>query len=78
MAKATAAKCFGKVLRKERQMKGLSQEALAEKAQIHPTHVGLIERGLRNPSLNVAASLASALGLSLSEMAARAERIKGL
>jgi len=33
-------------------------ELLAEKADIHPTHVGLIERSLRNPSLNVAQAIA--------------------
>lgn len=54
MAKLTLAQSFGKALQKQRKVKGISQEALAEKAQVHPTHIGLIERGLRNPSLNVA------------------------
>ena len=40
MAKRTLAQPFGKALRKHREAKGLSQEALAEKAQIHPMHIG--------------------------------------
>ena len=45
---------FGVVIQRHRKAKGLSQEALAERADIHHTHVGLIERGERNASLNVA------------------------
>jgi transcriptional regulator with XRE-family HTH domain len=48
---------------------------LAEKASIHPTHVGLIERSLRNPSLKVAKKIADALELSLAKMVAEAEQI---
>jgi transcriptional regulator with XRE-family HTH domain len=76
MAKPTVALSFGKVLQKQRKAKGFSQEALAEKAQVHPTYIGLVERGLRNPSLNVAASLAKALGFSLSEMISQAEKLQ--
>jgi transcriptional regulator with XRE-family HTH domain len=67
---------FAKVLKKHRQAKGMSQELLAERADIHPTHVGLIERSLRNPSLNVAKSIAGALGQSLTEMIAEAEELQ--
>ena len=76
MARSTFAQSFGKVLQKQRKAKELSQEALAEKAQVHPTHIGLIERGLRNPSLNVAGALANALGLSLSDLIAQAEKLQ--
>ena len=53
----------------------MSQEKLAEKADIHPTHVGLIERALRNPSLNVAKALANGLGVTLAEMITEAEQL---
>ena len=69
------ASAFGVVLKRHRLAKKFSQEALSEKAGLHPTHVSLIERFQRNPSINVAASLAKALGLTLSEMIAEAERI---
>lgn len=73
MRNVKMAKCFGIVLRKHRLALKLSQETLSEKADIHPTHVSFIERFERNPSLNVAASLAKALGLTLTEMIAEAE-----
>ena len=76
MQKVEMANAFGVVLKRHRRAKKLSQEALSEKAGLHPTHVSLIERFQRNPSLNVAASLAKALGLALSEMIAEAERLK--
>jgi len=55
----------------------LSQEQLAEEADIHPTYVGLVERGLRNPSLAVAERLASALGVKLSELVRETEQRGG-
>jgi transcriptional regulator with XRE-family HTH domain len=66
---------FAAVLRKRRAAKGMSQELLAEKANIHPTHVGLIERSRRNPSLKVCKAIADALGLPLAQLVAEAERI---
>jgi transcriptional regulator with XRE-family HTH domain len=46
-------------LRKER---GLNQDVLAEQVGLAPTYVGQIERGLRNPTLDVVERLAEALG----------------
>ncbi len=74
MVDRTISLAFGAVVRKHRTAKGLSQEALAEKANIHHTHVGLIERGQRNASLDVAHRVARALGLSLSALIAEAEK----
>jgi transcriptional regulator with XRE-family HTH domain len=67
---------FGAVVRRHRKAYGLSQGTLAEKAAIHHTHVGLIERGERNPSLDVANRVAKALGLTLSAMIAEAEKYR--
>lgn len=66
---------FGQVLRRHRTEKGLSQEKLAELADLHPTYIGLVERGLRNPSLNVAASLAAALKEDLSLLIVEVEQL---
>lgn len=74
MADRTISLAFGVVVRKHRQASGLSQEALAEKASIHHTHVGLIERGERNASLDVAYRVARALGFTLSALIAEAEK----
>jgi len=48
--------------------KGFSQERLAERAGLHPTYVGMIERGVRNATLDVAAKLAGALGIPLPKL----------
>ncbi len=41
----------------------LSQEELADLANIHRTYIGGIERGERNPTLTMIVRLASALGV---------------
>jgi len=70
------AKAFGIILRKHRKKKEITQEALAEKADIDPKMVSLIERFERNPSLNVADSIARGLGISLAQMIKEAELVK--
>ena len=63
---------FGKLIRKHRLALKLSQETLAEKADVHPTYIGLLQRGLRTPGLDVAHRTAQALGKNLSEIIAEA------
>jgi transcriptional regulator with XRE-family HTH domain len=65
---------FAQVVRRHRTRKGLSQEAVAEAASIHHTYVGLVERGERTPTVEVAERLARALGKSLSALVREAER----
>ncbi len=64
---------FGGAVKQVRLDRALTQEALAERAGIHPTYVSMIERGTNNASILVAARIAAALGLSLSELFAVAE-----
>ena len=66
--KDTICLAFGKRIRTIRKTRGWSQELLAEKAGLHPTYIGGIERGERNPSLINLARLAKALKLPLSEL----------
>ena len=47
---------------------GLSQEAFANKAQIDRTYIPSIEKGERNISIAIIHKIATALGLSLSEL----------
>jgi len=59
---------FGKRVRELRMARALSQEELADKAGVHRTYMGGIERGERNPSLKNIAAIADGLGVSLSEL----------
>ena len=59
---------FGKRLRKLREAKGVSQEALAHDAGLDRTYVSSIERGKRNVSLENIARLSRALGIPMSEL----------
>ncbi|MGB3267070.1 MAG: helix-turn-helix transcriptional regulator [Microcoleus sp.] len=68
MTKNIKLKIFGKQVRKLRKAKGLSQEKLAELAELHRNYIGGIERGERNIALLNILRLAKALGVSLSEL----------
>lgn len=52
---------FGRRVRARRQQLGLSQEALAERADLHWTYVGQVERGRRNLTLHNLLKLARGL-----------------
>ena len=64
-----------KVMAEYRQAQGLTYEDLADKAGVHRTTIGLLERNERTPTVQIALQLASALGVELSEILARAEAI---
>jgi len=55
---------FGKEVRARRCELTLTQEELAEKAGLHPTYVGSVERGERNIALENIIVLAQALKCS--------------
>ncbi len=59
---------FGRNLRAARKSAGLTQEALGERADLHPTYVGSVERGERNVSIDNMERLADALGLDLRDL----------
>ena len=47
---------------------GMSQEALADKAELHRTYVGHLEQRKRNPSLENVEKLALALGVDVVDL----------
>jgi transcriptional regulator with XRE-family HTH domain len=49
-------------MRERRKALGLSQEALADAVGIDRTYVSGLERGIKNPSLEMIARIASTLG----------------
>ena len=54
---------FGNKVREERLKRGLSQEAFAEKAGVHRTYIGMIERAEKNITLENIEKIATAFGL---------------
>jgi transcriptional regulator with XRE-family HTH domain len=62
--KPSARRIFAENLRKARLAKKLSQEDLAELANLHRTYVGSVERAERNVSIDNIERLAVALGIS--------------
>jgi DNA-binding XRE family transcriptional regulator len=60
---------LGLNVRKAREAKALTQEKLAERADLDPTYISGIERGLRNPGIKNVARLAKALGLTTANSA---------
>jgi len=70
------AKSFGIVLRNHRKAAEMTQEKLSEKADVDVKMIGRIENFIRNPSLNLADSLADGLGVPLSQMIREAEDLR--
>ena len=66
---------LGRAIRELRRGAGISQEVLAERARLHRTYVGGIERGERNVSFGNLLRLADALRVRPSELFARYERL---
>ena len=67
MSKNTLKK-FGKRVREERIKQKLSQEQLAEKADVHRTYIGMIERAEKNLTLKNIEKIAKALKVSISDL----------
>ena len=52
------------MVRELRERKGFSQEVFADRAGVHRTYMGGIERGERNPTLTTMWKIARALNMS--------------
>jgi transcriptional regulator with XRE-family HTH domain len=59
---------FGQRVRELRDAKGWSQDALADKAGLHRTHISLIENAKREVQLDTVEKLAAALGVEPPEL----------
>jgi transcriptional regulator with XRE-family HTH domain len=73
MAKKTATErefsiAFGKVLRRIRDERDLSQEAFGNLLGLHRTHIGFIERGERTPLLDTVFDISVVLGISMPDL----------
>lgn len=65
---STARKTLGKRIRELRKKKGYSQEQLADRADLHRTYIGSIERGEQNVSIDNIAKLAKALEIKIVDL----------
>lgn len=64
---------FAEVLRRRRITAGLTQEQLAELADVSVRHVSFLETQRRQPTLTIIAALSHGLGLTLAEFAGEVE-----
>ena len=61
-------KMFAQRVRVLREKQGFSQEKLAERAELHRTYIGTVERLERNPSLVCIHKIANGLGVHITEL----------
>jgi transcriptional regulator with XRE-family HTH domain len=66
---------LGDAIREGREKLALSQEALADAAGVHVTHLGGVERGVRNPNYSTLVRIAAALGVSPGTLVTRADAL---
>ncbi|MFO0307553.1 MAG: helix-turn-helix domain-containing protein [Pseudanabaena sp.] len=65
---SNARRIFAQRLRQIRQIRGLSQEELADMAGLHRTYVGSVERSERNVSIDNMERLAIAIEVDITEL----------
>ncbi|HEY2951415.1 MAG TPA: helix-turn-helix transcriptional regulator [Verrucomicrobiae bacterium] len=63
-------KLIGESIRKHRKEAGLSQEKLAEKAELHPVYFGQVERGEQAVSVHALLRIAKALKVRFRDLVA--------
>jgi transcriptional regulator with XRE-family HTH domain len=67
---------LGAAVKRLREERGLTQEAVAHAAGVHPTWVSRLESGTLNPSWGMISRIADTLGIEVSDLAKAAERRK--
>lgn len=68
--KSPEGQILGDAIRRVRKMRGLSQEALAERATLTADYVGFVERGENVPTLTVILKLANAMEYAVTDLLA--------
>jgi transcriptional regulator with XRE-family HTH domain len=67
---------LGLAVKQRRHELGITQETLANNTDLHQRWISNVENGKRNPSYASLRRLAAGLGLTASELLARAEQIE--
>jgi transcriptional regulator with XRE-family HTH domain len=70
VSKTSPRTLFGRRLRELRQERGISQEKLAEMADLHRNYVGVLERGGQSASLDAICKLARGLKVKPADLLA--------
>jgi transcriptional regulator with XRE-family HTH domain len=63
-----AQKAIGRNIRALREAKGLSQEALANRSELHPVQIGRVERGEHDVKASTVAKIAHGLDVAAAEL----------
>jgi transcriptional regulator with XRE-family HTH domain len=63
-------RALGEAIRVYRKQAKLSQEKLAEKAELHPVYVSAVERGVKTISMDALVRIAKALGVRVRDLVA--------
>ena len=61
-------KIFGNRLKQVRAELSITQEELALKCDMQPSHIGQLERGIKSPTLETLYKIASGINLDVSEL----------
>lgn len=64
-----------RLLREEREKRGLSMNVVAQRSGLSHSIVSLIERDLRNPTLDTLLRIAEAIGIDLGEIITQAGKL---
>ena len=63
-----------RLLREEREKRGLSMNVVAQRAGLSQSIVSLVERDLRNPTLDTLLRMTDAIGIDLGEIISQARK----
>jgi transcriptional regulator with XRE-family HTH domain len=61
-------RALGEAIRFRRKQAGLSQEKLAEKAELHPVYISAVERGVKTISMDALMRIAKALNVRVRDL----------
>lgn len=59
---------FGQNVRLAREKKGWSQDRLSEESGLHRTYISGIERGVRNPTIEIVQQIAISLDIDIQDL----------
>lgn len=67
---------IGENIKKLREARNLTQEDLADKSELHPTYISLLERGKKACSIKTLSKIASALNVSTGKMLDSIDKVR--